>query len=134
MDGCQRTGELKIRAASHVRPVRPAATRPFSATRVVVPNSPHQVLLATAAKTTPLYSACASVGATKLPSAPMVVTPSMQPSTNNGSASAGFRCAAVNAAELTATCKDVDTRCHQYLSHAAFSSTMGVATSADAML
>jgi hypothetical protein len=72
-------------------------------------NSQHQVLLATAAKTTPLYSACASVGATRLPSAPMVEIPSMQPSMNSGSASAGFRCAAVKIAELSATCKDTDT-------------------------
>ena len=132
MDGCQRTGELRMHGATHVRPVRLCSTRPFAATRVVVSNSPHQVLLATAAKTTPLYSACASIGATKLPSAPMVVTPSMQPSTNSGSASAGFRCTAVNAAELSATCKAVETRCHQCLSHAACSSTMGVAMS-DAM-
>lgn len=60
--------------------------------------------VAAAANTTPLYNACASVGANKFPSAAMVVTLSMQPRANSGAASAGFKCAAANANELKITC------------------------------
>lgn len=110
MDGCQPTGEINIRGVLLMSDWSDWQHRAALCNWVVVSNTPHQVLLATAAKTTPLYSACASVGATKLPAAPIVVTPSIQPSTNSGTASAGFRCAAVNAIELSATCKDIETR------------------------
>lgn len=60
--------------------------------------------VAAAANTTPLYNACANVGASKFPSAAMVVTLSVQPRTNSGAASAGYKCAAANTKELKITC------------------------------
>jgi hypothetical protein len=50
----------------------------------------------------------------------MVVTASIQPRMNSGRASAGFRCANVNAAELSATCKDARTWCRSSLGHGAY--------------
>ena len=55
--------------------------------------------------TTPLYSACASMGATRLPSAATVTTPSDSPKAVSGTASPGDKELPANTTACNNTCK-----------------------------